>query len=182
MRGPWEAAAIFQAINVQHNKRQSKYQTDQNIIIIKISTQENKAHLKELEGNALTLLVPREATNCWRPSSPGRQKALKSEYTWPCHCAQRPCHLLNHQELRILLKGQTPCKWNCVETGCCSLYCSPAAPRTGNYLLTKVTTFSRAASCQHHCPHLLADKCVQKIAAGKSVRPIAQATIPSIQG
>lgn len=63
MRGPWEAAAICQAINVQHSKRQFKYQTDQ-IIIIKISTQENKAHLKELEGTALTLLAPREVTNC----------------------------------------------------------------------------------------------------------------------
>lgn len=84
--------------------------------------------------------------------------------------------------IRILLKAQIQCKWSQMETGCCSLQYNPAAPRTWNYLLTKVTTFSRAASRQQHCPRLLADKCVQKIAAGKSVRPIAQATIPSIQG
>lgn len=129
-----------------------------------------------------TLLVLGVVTNCVRSSRPGRQKALKSEDMWPCPCGQRTCHLLNHQELRILLKAQIQCKWSRVETDSCCLHCSPAAPRTGNYLLTKVTTFSGAASRQQHCPCLLADKCVPTIAAGKSVRPIAQATIPSIQG
>lgn len=52
-----------QAINVQH-KRQFKCQTDQNTIIIKMSTQENEGHLRELAGNALaksSLIGPRSS-------------------------------------------------------------------------------------------------------------------------
>lgn len=116
------------------------------------------------------------------PGDPEGLACKGHKYTGLHPCGQSPCHLFNHQELRILLKAQIQCKWSQMETGCCSLQYNPAAPRTGNYLLTKVTTFSRAASRQQHCPRLLADKCVQKITARKSVRPIAQATIPSIQG
>lgn len=118
----------------------------------------------------------------WRSWRPGMQRAQMSDDAGLRPCGQRPCHLLLHQELRILLKAQIQCEWSQMEAGCSTLQYSPAAPRTGNYLLTKVTTFFRAASRQQHCPRLLADKCVRKIAAGKSVRPIAQATIPSIQG
>lgn len=140
-----------------------------------MSTGENKTLLRKrarLSPAGSSLIGPRR---------PGMQRAQMSEDTGLRPCGQRP-HLLNHQELGILLKAQIQCKWSQMESGCCSLQYSPAAPRTGNYLLTKVTTFSRAASRQQRCPRLLADKCVQKIAAGKSVRPIAQATVPSIQG
>lgn len=81
----WEKAGALgrschcQVINVEHNMQQFKCQTDQNIITIKISTQENETLLRKRAcspSQGLVLLVPGAMTSC-----PGILKAWHTKGT-----------------------------------------------------------------------------------------------------